>query len=109
MAIQPKEGSSKLCEMEHHSKPTWSESGERVRSPQCMTSQQPAPSETRPGSHPGAPHVKFRRAEAKRMGVGFAVPKNLKATKAKPDRFVVRRVVRDSGKNRRSEENPYKH
>jgi hypothetical protein len=38
----------------------------------------------------------FRRAEARRMGVGFAVPKKLKATKAKSDRFVVRRVVRDS-------------
>jgi hypothetical protein len=39
---------------------------------------------------------KFRRAEAKRMGVGFAVRKSLKTAKAKPDRFVVRRVVRDS-------------
>jgi integrase len=38
----------------------------------------------------------FRRAEAKRMGVGFAVPKSLKATKTKADKFVVRRVVRDS-------------
>ena len=38
----------------------------------------------------------FRRAEAKRLGVGFVVPKSLKAAKAKPDKFVVRRVVRDS-------------
>jgi hypothetical protein len=39
---------------------------------------------------------KFRRAEARRMGVGFEVPKSLKTAKAKSDRFVVRRVVRDS-------------
>jgi hypothetical protein len=38
----------------------------------------------------------FRRAEAKRMGVGFAIPKSLKAAKTKADKFVVRRVVRDS-------------
>ncbi|MGA8557713.1 MAG: tyrosine-type recombinase/integrase, partial [Candidatus Acidiferrales bacterium] len=35
---------------------------------------------------------KFRRAEAKRMGVGFEVPKKLKAD-TKSDRIVVRRVV----------------
>jgi integrase len=39
---------------------------------------------------------KFRLAEAKKIGVGFEVPKNLKAAKTKPERFVVRRVVRDS-------------
>jgi integrase len=38
----------------------------------------------------------FRRAEARRMGVGFEVPKSLKTAKAKSDRFVVRRVVCDS-------------
>jgi integrase len=37
--------------------------------------------------------VKFRRAGAKKMGVGFAVPKSLKAAKTKADRIVVRRVV----------------
>ena len=40
---------------------------------------------------------KFRRGQAKKVGVGFVVPKSLKATKTKPDKFVVRRVVRDSG------------
>jgi integrase len=40
--------------------------------------------------------VKFRRAGAKKMGVGFAVPKSLKAAKTKPDRIVVHRVVRRS-------------
>jgi hypothetical protein len=37
---------------------------------------------------------KFRRAGAKKMGVGFAVPKSLKAVKTKSDKIVVRRVVR---------------
>jgi hypothetical protein len=32
---------------------------------------------------------KFRRAETKRMGVGFEVPKSLKTAKAKSDKFVV--------------------
>ena len=31
---------------------------------------------------------------AKKMGVGFAVPKSLKAVKTKSDKIVVRRVVR---------------
>ncbi len=34
--------------------------------------------------------------KAKRMGVGFVVPKSLKVTKTKSDKFVVRRVVRYS-------------
>ena len=51
---------------------------------------------------------KFRRAEAKRMGVGFVVPKKLKAAN-EADRFVVRRVVRDSQRNTAEVKNPYKH
>jgi hypothetical protein len=39
---------------------------------------------------------KFRLAEAKKIGVGFKVPKSLKPTAVKPEnRIVVRHVVRD--------------
>jgi hypothetical protein len=37
----------------------------------------------------------FRRVEAEKMGVGFEVPKSLKGVQTKPNRIVVRRVVRD--------------
>jgi hypothetical protein len=38
----------------------------------------------------------FRLQQAKTMGVGFKLPKQLKQEIAKSDKIVVRRVVRDS-------------
>jgi len=37
---------------------------------------------------------RFRKAQARKMGVGFKVPTKLKTEEAKQRKFVVRRVVR---------------
>jgi hypothetical protein len=53
--------------------------------------------------------TKFRLAQAKKMGVGFKLPKALKEEIKTPRKFVVRDVVRDSKEKPENARKAHKH